>query len=433
MEKEIFWEKTSYIYPNNKKCFFKIDYKMLCIYILALLIILNHSVYYYMDHTKKPLQIIIILWVLITFLLLNGKKIHCHKDIITGLIFSYAFSITYFLYSGAIHHASSYGTRYFVFVPLMIIILDRIDTKQPFLFFLALSDIIYCIALVSLFFWIFATVLHIIPDIGTVTTDWGEVMLDPTTKGATNFWYLYYEIQKAPSSLIHLVNYRNCGIFCEGPAYAFMLSLALVTEHFLRNPKNTTKIAILWIAMLSTLTTSAFLYIAFFAAITWYISHKGSRKLKTIFIPALLLLFIGLAVLLIRYKSNQSSVSIRLGDYLNAFSAFIYKPVLGYGYKFDSVIVFNAGITNSLSDTLVRGGIIFTLYYLIPLLCYPIRAFLKMIKKGNAISYIYDCNFILLIWSVYVYLTTILTYTFIMLTLIAYGYVLLTRREHLQN
>lgn len=427
------WGRTNYIYRRNKKSIIKIDNKILCLYVLALLIILNHSVYYYIVSTKKLLQIMITLWVTITFIVFTGKKIHCHKSIITGLLLSYIFSTVYFLFSGAIYHLFSYGIRYFLFIPLMIVLLDSIDTKRPFLFFLILSDIIYCIALISLFFWIFATVLHIIPNSGNVATDWGEIMLNPTTKGATNFGYLYYEIQKAPSSLAHLISFRNCGIFCEGPAYAFILSLALVTEHFIRRPKSLIKIAVLWITMLTTLTTSSFLYIAFFAAVTWYISHKESRKLKTIFIPILLFLFIGLTVVLIRYKSNQSSVSIRLNDYLNAFSAFANKPIFGYGYKFDTVTVFNAGITNSFSDTLIRGGIILTSYYLIPLLCYPFRTFTKMIKKGNHISHSSDCNFVLLIWTVYVYLTNILTYTFILLTLIAYGYVLLSRREYLQN
>ena len=266
-----------------------------------------------------------------------------------------------------------------------------------------------------------------IPSNGWVPIDWAGIMRGDV-KGGLNYYYVYYEVQQAPSSFRRYLDYRNCGIFCEGPAYAFMLSLAILIETYFRKSPNRKRLIILWITMLSTLTSSTILFISLFVALRWYLSDKKGRKIRTLLIPIMLLLFIYLIIVILETKTNRNSVMIRIGGYKGAFDALLSRPIFGYGYDYDTTL-FGAGITDSLSDVIVRGGFIFTLYYLFPFIMYLVKTFKRMTVNNKTYDVSEDKNFALFLWATYVFITTVLTYTFVMLSFVAYGYLLLGEKN----
>lgn len=394
----------------------RVKSRVISLYILALLIILNHSVYYYMDYTKFILQISILIWTLATFIVVSSGKIAISKYARRSFGISLITAIVCFWGIHGWTELGSYLSRYMFFVPLMIMILDILKEERTFFLF-ALSDIIYVIAVISLIFWVLASVLHIIPSNGWIPIDWAGVMKE-TQKGGNNYWYIYYEVQQAPTSLIKILPYRNCGIFCEGPAYAFILSFSLLIETYFRDKTNKKRQIILWITMITTLTSSTIMYIALFLAIKWYLSDKKGRKIRTLVIPIVLFMFVCLLIVVLLNKTNQNSVMIRIGGYIGALTSLKSKPIFGYGYNFDTTY-FGAGITDSLSDVIVRGGLAFTCYYLLPFIVCGIRSFKRMLKKYDILD---NINFAFCLWTLYVFATTVLTYTFIMLSIVAYGY-----------
>ena len=376
-----------------------------------------------MNISKQFIQCGIIITTFFMFIVLTKGKL---KMCGIGLsLLSIALSATYFFLTSFYNGEISFFIRYIFFVPLMILCFRTLIGTCQYHIFFALSDLIYIISLISLFCWIGISLFDLVPDGKFFATDWGGIY-DEATKGVLGYGYIYFESQATLPNISNIIPFRNCGIFCEGPAYAFILSIALLSELFLRQKENKKRISIIIAALLTTFTTSSILYLLLFIILKWYISEKGSNRRRTVFLPGLFIFFVCALIILIHYKTNQGSVNIRLSAYMNAINAFLQKP-LGYGYDFDPTR-FNTGITDSFSDTLVRGGIVLLFYYLFPIIFYILRYLLDSLKYGNKIPIIQRNNFVLIVWGLYVYMTTILTYTFILLTFVAYAYALLNRR-----
>lgn len=121
------------------------------------------------------------------------------------------------------------------------------------------------LATISLFFWLFGSLLNIIPATGEIILDWGPIRSIP------NYYFSYFETQTA--TLGSLVYPRNSGIFTEAPMFAAALSLALITEYCLTKTTKTTIILIF--ALLSTGSYTAILILLFIG------SHYSLQKLWT--------------------------------------------------------------------------------------------------------------------------------------------------------
>lgn len=364
----------------------------------------------------------LLIMTIISFIVTTKGKIKVYRNIEAGLFVCMGTALIYVPFANLQEATMSYVTRYLLFVPIMVLIINEFERHEKWGLFYTLSDIITLLSVVSIFGWLFTSVFQVIPNLGFVETEWGGIM-HGNMKGVINNGYLYFTAQK---STVLGIPYRNCGIFCEGPAYAFVLSFALMTEMFLKDGLNKKRIIILWITMATTLTTSAVLYFVLFYALKWYLTNKTNRNIKKMLIPIMLVLFCVIINILLESKTNQASVYIRTIAYSNAFFAFLQKPLFGYGYKFDAASNFMTGITDSFSDVLTRGGICMTAYYMLPFLS-CIISLLASGKKGYAISDIDDKNFVLAVYSLYVFFTVTLAYTFILLFLVSYGYTVMRR------
>ena len=90
-----------------------------------------------------------------------------------------------------------------------------------------LSDVVALLTAVSLFFFLFGTVLGWIPPSSVTTFYWGE-----SWRTCPTYFHLYYEAQRIRFFGVDLP--RNCGVFPEAPGFAAFLVVAAAAEVLLR-------------------------------------------------------------------------------------------------------------------------------------------------------------------------------------------------------
>ncbi len=223
-----------------------------------------------------------------------------------------------------------------------------------------LSDLVAVVAAVSLFFYLFGTVLGWVrPQI--VTFYWGESLrICPTYR------HLYYEAQQ-----IRLLGWdlpRNCGVFPEAPGFAVFLVVATAAEVLLRRPR-------LWrcilfaAATLTTLSVKALLLTAVIGALRlmwwpprWLTRRRGMWLAAALAVPTTVLLW---------DKLLSVSGAMRLDDVVACLRAFATAPLFGTGYWNDPSIVpffsypdrYNNGLSMGAAVLLAQGGVYLSALY----------------------------------------------------------------------
>lgn len=387
------------------------------IYILAALVILNHSVYYYMDSSKEVLQYALSIYPIFLLVILmhaRGWKI----DRRVGRVFLYTLFFGVLILCFNTSSGVAVISRYIVYVPCISIALSEYEKNCKYKFFFAYSNLMIVVAMVSLFFWVFASVMGLIQSSNIVPTSWG-MSLGEYDKAGRSYGGVYFEMQYILGSLKEIFHYRNCAIFCEGPAYAFMLSLALLTEWVLREKVKLWKVALLSITLLSTCSAMGVLYIVLIFMLHWLITGRVSTK--KMLIPIILVFFCAVVSIVIQNKANTTSVSIRLNDYLYALGMFVKSPIFGYGIDYASGIKELVGITNSFSSILMQGGLMMTIYYLAPLIL-MIIPYLRFYKPNIGSKEEIGKSMAVGVWAIFAIISTILTQTFILLSILAFCY-----------
>lgn len=311
--------------------------------------------------------------------------------------------------------------RYVVFIPLMVL-LFLLMRKQGFpnRILYEYSDVMSVIAAVSLFFWIFGTILHAIHPTGYINASWGTKFNYPS------YFNIYFERQ------IDLISglYRNQGIFVEAPMYSLALVFAIAIEIFLRKPDTSPqrnlriqgggmtlfvrrlnfRIVILILTLLSTFSTTGI--ITLIAMLYGWIlinvpKTEAGRKIKNI--SSLIVVIVGLAcaVYLFRQKSGTFSWAERESDLVSGFRAWIDSPIFGMGYENKDHVS-----SNSIFQILTLGGIVLGLIYFYPLVGGIVNSILRHKKNLLFLYCVVLVNFIL----------TICGRTFLLLFLLSYFY-----------
>jgi len=248
--------------------------------------------------------------------------------------------------------------RYMVFFPMVYCYF--VKKRQCGLDVLdKIADIVLIIAVFSLIFWIIGSNLGWIRPNFEMETNWGEYIREGVI-GAKGYWGVYFETQHLD---ITMSRWRNCGIFCEAPAYAIFLAYALMYERFSMKERKVRK-AILLVTILTTMSTLGYLYIL----IDWgeYIWLHRMNKIKKMnrLLPIMAIIGgVALGVLL-KYKANQDSIFTRFRDVQNALISWKNSPLVGHGMGYEEVK--EVGFTWSIGGILVSGGILFLICYLLP-------------------------------------------------------------------
>lgn len=237
-------------------------------------------------------------------------------------------------------------------------------------------NVVCVITCISLFFWFFGSVFHLITPTSSVAVDWGW------TKSVNSYLGLYFECQKVDWLGFDL--YRNQSIFIEGPMYSLVLTIALL---FLYNTMETQrniklKVFILFSGLISSFSITGFIFIVIVSFA--YILRKSKNP---VIVAAFVLPVIMLSAFVIfRLKSSTGSFALRMDDFSAGIKAWRNAPIFGNGFQNDDAIrqyykynFSEHGYSNSLFALLAEGGIYFTALYVFPIM-FNIRKSIK--NKG---------------------------------------------------
>jgi hypothetical protein len=197
----------------------------LCQYILAFLIILDcRSIFLNLEEIPGALSKVIILLIafVITFMFFFKHKFNykqfSEKSVI--LLFLVLYLGLYIIFKPV--NTSSFIKRLFVFA-FIFIYLNLIEGKKEFPdIFIKYKNIIFILAVISLFFWFFGSILGIISPLCISHTSWTE---SGNYEPINNYYYLFFETQTSSlGGIMEESSIRNTSIFTEAPMASFHFS-----------------------------------------------------------------------------------------------------------------------------------------------------------------------------------------------------------------
>ena len=267
--------------------------------------------------------------------------------------------------------AVGYNTMWFCFTAICAatiyaFIQAAVDKDRGGQLFIKYKDLIVIIAVVSLFFWLFGSMLGMISPSGYLDITWGS---EDGSRLIPSYFGLYFETQSVNSFLgvINTTVCRNTAIFTEAPMFNFHLCMALIIELFYCKKISQAKCAILILAILSTFSTTGYCMMIIVLVAKYIFSKKVTgflKTLKVVIVPCLVVVGVILFLTLISYRLGTSSGSARVSDFVTGFQAWLKSPLFGYGYG--SELYYNSvkyGFSNSITQILGYGGIFLAIPY----------------------------------------------------------------------
>lgn len=264
----------------------------------------------------------------------------------------------------------SYISKFMMILPLLILYIASYERgKSRFDLLCKIENLILIEACISIFFFLFGSLLSIIPSTETIFLNWGE------GRYVSGWYHLYFEPQF----------FRNSGIFAEAPMHNYILSIALLTEIYIKNFISKFKIIILIIAILSTLTTTGQLVLIS----VLIIQRLTQKRAKRIGIKAKLLIsLISLGIIIALYyliqyileiKSETSSYEVRSNFIQIAIHNWQSSPIFGCGYGTNA-----SESSNSIFVLLAEGGLFMFSLYSLALIYIPLLYWIKKINRKYA-------------------------------------------------
>lgn len=382
----------------------------------------------YIKLAGKHLDLIAIFISIITLVLLiifkTGKKLIERK---TSFTLSFLNVMMFLLLSFRILFSQ---VQYSLFSNLIVTLLFTIylnlviyyfSSNNTFLCFLFdISNFIIILSAISLLFFVFGQNLHLIPNFGMVLINWGGPAY------VDNWMFLHFNPQGMP--YMSFTYGRNTGIFVEAPQYAFILCLGMSIEVFIKKHTKIWKILILLISIYTTLSTTGTIVSIVIILFAWILKVQPRRKVYKILKKMFLFLisFIAAYLILDIYKNKQgigNSYQIRQLNSQTAWDNFFNNPIIGLGFKSDSIGV-GGGNTSTITQSFQEGGIIFGLIYFIPIVAVGFKSLLK--KQYNIL-------FFTIVYLILLY-PTVMTYTQLSIIMVGGMYSLsLNNKEDLWN
>lgn len=325
----------------------------------------------------------------------------------------------------------SFMAKFLVVFPGMVILfIMYVQEGDRDRFLRKFSDFVTILAAISLLFWIFGSQLRLLKPTNYIYAEWGGNYNYPMWFGV----YTERQYQLFPST--HIM--RNQGIFNEGPMYNFVLIVALAYEVFLRNnlcdrsdvaqvisfvgtiPQKqhtkiiTMRIVLLSLTVLSTMTTTGIILMIMIVVFRYMINRFRNNIVKSLK-PMLTVIIVSvglyLAIQVFLQKSTSHSWQLRADDLRTGFLTFLSSPIWGTGIaSLEGIGGKRTGFSNSIMAILSQGGILFCFVYFIPMIGTMFKSFGKH-------------QYNVLVFTVIILLAfafTAVTYTFVMLILIAF-------------
>ena len=229
-----------------------------------------------------------------------------------------------------------------------------------------LSDIVAVLTALSLFFYLFGTILHWIPKTDVAAFYWGGGW-----RTCPSYFHLYYEAQQITFFGWDLP--RNCGVFPEAPGFAVFLVIATAAEVLLRTRPRLWRCGLFAVATVTTVSVKAFLLMAAVFTLRYVLWPPPwlSRRLRLWLFP---LLGVGMtlaAAVLLWDKLRSVSGVMRLDDVAACLRAFATAPLFGTGYWNDGSIIpffsypdrYNNGLSMGAAVIVAQGGLYLSALY----------------------------------------------------------------------
>lgn len=341
----------------------------------------------------KLLIVLLIISVIIACLTRNEKRIDCNINVKKKIFVCAACSLTFLL--GSTADVTYYKTYYLIVIFWLICYMLMQNDNRAI--WKAFANITVVLAAISLFFYFFGTLFHIIPATGVTGLDWGTW----DTESVKTYCGIYYEAQSMlVSGSLRIM--RNCGMFSEAPMFNMVLCTALAAEVFLEEKINKVKIGILTVTVLTTLSTTGMLFL-----MVTLILYLGEYAYKKGIIAHHKKLFAGiisggivLGVIFIWVKtfspSGTGSVNIRTDHLMATIKTFIENPIFGVGYQNSEAVILNCeykqGISVGLTYFLACGGSLLGLVLFFPYVVNIIEA----IKRKEFKEVCFETMFLML-------------------------------------
>lgn len=365
-------------------------------YLLIVLIILDTNTVYSCIisqdfHIPETTGIVLVFIMIVLFLQKREIKRSLLKKICFFFVTYYCVMAVMFVFSVESKFAMSYIARFIVIFPLLVVyICMQIQQNKTFALCNKYVNIMTCLGIISLFFWIFGSQLHVISPTGSVLVRWGADVIYPS------FYGLYFERQKV--QFLFYDGLRNQGIFSEGPMYSLCLVIAIAIELFLRQyfvyssrsvirmTTNRSKghhlnsrLILLIITLLTTFTTTGQILLIVMLVLKFALARPKLKE-NQIFKLIALLFFAAIggytACNIFLMKSQSMSWKIRADDLRAGFQAWLSSPIFGRGFNDLSVLnpfkgavhtVGTISTSNSITTVLAQGGLLLFLVYSIPI------------------------------------------------------------------
>lgn len=234
----------------------------------------------------------------------------------------------------------------------------------------AFVEVILFICCITVFFWLFGSVLGIIRG-RAMTYTWAG-----NTYRTYNYYYLYFENPIQNQNLLGMTIPRNCGIFTEAPAYSGFLLYAVGIELFARKTVNKRRLIILLITILTVQSTKAYVVLIFLFGVMYLTKEvkNRSRGYMILRLAAGLLVIAGAAFALwhiLEDKSETYSFIARVNHFNAGLRTWLDNPLFGAGYTNREAYVGNQeeGVgyghaSMGLTILLAYGGVYLLAFYL---------------------------------------------------------------------
>lgn len=368
--------------------------KNLLIYILAILVILQCYSLLSMIMPNRYFYIAINL--VLILLIISEKRIILNSQV--GMLL-----ICYIIFMALLFTSGYYRNFEFilsVYIPFPLFILFTM-TKNNFERFMEyFTNVILVISILSLVFFVFGSLMGVIQPTGYypyTEVGWG-------TNNYKDYYHLYCEGQTVFA--LGYSGVRNIALFVEGPMLTYVISLAMYYELFLRE-NGFRKIVIgVFIATIGTsFSTTGILIAILLMYIKFYEVIKQNKYIKYILTPFIIIVvgYLSLWVMKDKFASNVYSASARTDDILASFKCFFSDIFNGVGYQnldaiepYRSFLRTKAGLSTGLGAILAYGGLLWGIWYIIPLVM-AVKNYILRSSSRNENGFIIMANALLLV------------------------------------
>ncbi|MBM7635590.1 O-antigen ligase family protein [Streptococcus saliviloxodontae] len=346
--------------------------KILDFFVILLIVLSTQSVYYVATSPDfHILQLVNIVLGFRVFYSLPGIIKYFRSSLFMSILL-------WGMYMGLFYMISAQGNsgflqRFLLFPVLLILYVWFYIKEGRIRELLALyTKIISTIAVLSLFFWLFGSILGIFPSTGTLRIFWGA------DRFITSYFGVYYQWQN-DAEFLGRVFFRNIGIFAEAPMYSLHLSIAFLIDFFLLGNRKKRKVALYAITILTSYSVTGILLMIMSLSLNIFfdsIYHFLRRRKLNLVVLVLPVLIVGVLLLgnnILGTKLSSASGSSRMEDYVIGFKAWKYHPLFGSGYgnmglvnSLKSKVRYArsaTGFTNSPTTILAEGGLYFISIY----------------------------------------------------------------------